>query len=828
MKIYKNNFLNEIVYPIGGIGTGSIGISGDGCIVDPEFFGRPNRESLFGNTGIFVKAEQNGKVIDWRKLSGDSDKNLSGILFDDFGNGKSRGGYGFRHFSNTSFTSKFPFVNLKFNDNHFPADISFESYNPFIPSDDMNSSIPVAVFNFKFKNTTNHKTKYTVAFCLSALEGNRGKVIDKKIGDLTVLTLTGSEEKNKNDISISTDNDDVAIQHYWDRGAWFAPKTMFMNDFSKSGKIADRVYDTLEFGDTGVLTASVEIEAHCVKEIHFYLGWYIPKIKAYWEKGKPLIKQYYAKNFIDSIDVVNYYYKNKARLYSQTKAFSDCLFSSTLPKSVLECINRNLCILKSSTCLRLYDGSFWAWEGVFRKEGSCMGTCQHVWGYVNALAFLFPKLSKGVRTNELKNSLEDNGLLHFRMPITRNYKWNTFACVDGQMGEVFKCFREWRLSGDTKWLKTQWQKIKKILEYAWSKENTHRWDIDKTGVISGRQHHTLDLELFGVNSWLTGYYLLALNCASIMADFLGETDKANEYRNLYIEGKDKLDKITFNGKYYVQNVDISSPDVLSDYFENAKDNLYWDEHSKQIKYQIANGCGIDQVVVDMHAHILGVESMYYFEHKKSALQYIYDNNFISMREHNNPCRVFAANGEKGTVMVSFPNDKPNLPILYAEEFMAGFEYSFAINLIICGLEKQALEIVESINDRYDGKKRNPFAEIECGASYSRSLACYSFLPVYSGFYFDLPNKTIGFNPYNSGKFFWSADNVWGQVIIDEQKVEIKVLYGEIELKQFIIKSFIPREIQFNRENIDFIYNDGIVKFKNSLKLKARHKMQFRI
>lgn len=66
--------------------------------------------------------------------------------------------------------------------------------------------------------------------------------------------------------------------------------------------------------------------------------------------------------------------------------------------------------------------------------------------------------------------------------------------------------------------------MKQSLEYAWHPQNPYRWDADKDGVIDGRQHHTLDMELFGPNSWPEGFYLGALNAAAEMADYLGEAD----------------------------------------------------------------------------------------------------------------------------------------------------------------------------------------------------------------------------------------------------------------------------------------------------------------
>ena len=96
-----------------------------------------------------------------------------------------------------------------------------------------------------------------------------------------------------------------------------------------------------------------------------------------------------------------------------------------------------------------------------------------------------------------------------------------------------KTYRDWKISGDTQWLKGIWPKVKKCIEYAWSQDNVDLWDPDKTGVITGRQHHTLDMELFGPNSWLNGFYLGALKAGAEMAEHLGEQDVADDYYILF-------------------------------------------------------------------------------------------------------------------------------------------------------------------------------------------------------------------------------------------------------------------------------------------------------
>ena len=104
----------------------------------------------------------------------------------------------------------------------------------------------------------------------------------------------------------------------------------------------------------------------------------------------------------------------------------------------------------------------------------------------------------------------------------------------------------------------------------------------------------------------------------------------------------------------------------------------------------------------------------------SALRSIYRNYFLeSFRAHFNPCRIYVLNDESGALICTWPEGRarPSVPIPYAEESMHGFEYQAAIHMIMHGLEKEGLDIVTSIRDRYDGEKRNPYNEFECGSNY---------------------------------------------------------------------------------------------------------------
>lgn len=300
-----------------------------------------------------------------------------------------------------------------------------------------------------------------------------------------------------------------------------------------------------------------------------------------------------------------------------------------------------------------------------------------------------------------------------------------------------------------------------------------------------------------------------------MAEYLGEENTAEEYRALFEKGGKTLDK-TFNGEYYEQHIDITDKSLLEKY--SGAEN-YWDNETKQIKYQICSGSGIDQVLADWHTDLVGLPNVFVKEHRKSALEAIYKYNFVKMHDNHNPCRVFACNDEKGVTMFRWPDisKKPKIPVPYSEECMTGFEYAVADNMLQCGMEDKALEIVRAIRERYDGEKRNPWAEMECGASYARAMASYSFLLTYSGFIFDMPKKRIGFKPIKNGRYFWSVDGAWGTVECLTDSYEFTVLYGKIDLESFVTSLKSVSAVLINGNPVDYKTDKGTIAINCALK-----------
>ena len=691
------------------------------------------------------------------------------------------------------------------------------AFNPFIPLNDLDSSIPAAFFEIEVKNTSNYEITYTI--CLVVQNplpvGATINTYEERDGfhliKLSSISVQGDDPDFGN-LTIATDAKEISYQEYWFRGPWFDSLHVYWKDFTSLGKFRNRRYSRPQKGmrDHAVLAAPMKVKPGEIERVRFVISWSFPNCYNYWNPErteKPRIwKNYYAKIFKDSIETAIYCLKNWDRLYKETEKFRNSLFSSTLPPFVIDAISANISILKSPTVLRLEDGSLYGFEGCHPNSGCCEGCCTHVWNYAYAPLFLFPKLDRSMWDLHYKYDQREDGRISFRLqlPLGRGQWEFPHAAVDGQFGSVIRAYAYWKFTGDDEWLKSNWRSIKKSIEYAWADTDEDEWDLNKDGVLEGRQHHTLDMEFFGPNSWLTGLYLAALKAGAEMAEYLGEKSTAEEYLSLFNRGRKWVEEHLFNGEYFYQLIDLKDKSILEKYLPKDPKimEIYWDEEHQEIKYQIGEGCGIDQVLAQWHANICGLGEIFSKEKIRKALKSIYKYNFKkSMRDFFNPCRIFSLNDEAGTVICSWPEGKhkPVIPVPYAEETMNGFEYAVASHMIQEGLIDEGLELAKAVRDRYDGEKRNPWNEIECGSNYSRSMASYVLLLALSGFKFDLVKNEIEFNPprIEDGRFkcFWSTGTGWGIFEIQPNRVAVTLHYGSLKIKTLSLPFIKNRKIE---------------------------------
>lgn len=859
--IYKGAKTSQISFPLGGIGAGCIGLAGNGRLIDWEIFNRPNKGSVNGFSHFAVRAESRGKVLDARILHGNLAPPYQGELhaprFQSFGWGPRREYMtGLPHFADVEFKGEFPFATLTFLDHGFPGAVSLRAFSPLIPLNDRDSSLPAAFFEYAITNSTDEPIDYTVVGVLrNPLPANNLNTVGlHSWGCALHMTSDGVRPgaPSYGDLTLATDahlSSDTAVswQQYWFRGVWFDSLEVYWKDLTAGGRFQNRIYPPERAGENneGLLAVHFSLQPGESKTVRFVITWNFPICENYWKPEQalpegisPTWKNYYATLWEDSQASAQYALTEWKRLFDETHRFKEALFSSSLPPALLDAVSANMAILKSPTVLRLEDGTFYGWEGCHPDAGCCEGSCTHVWNYQQTLPFLFPKLERSMREADYRYNLRPDGGMAFRIQLPLGAGlWNFRPCADGQFGGVLKVYRDWKICGDDDWLRRLWPAVKKSLEFAWHPDNIDRWDPEKTGVLWGRQHHTLDMELFGPNSWLTGMYLAALKAGAEMAEHLGDEAAATEYKEIFAKGKKWADAHLFNGEYYIQRIDLHDRSIIEAFAEDdsvlmggSTLEAYWDEEHQEIKYQIGEGSSIDQVLGQWHASLYGLGEVFDPEQVRKANAAIYKYNFIPvMGEVYNPCRIYALNDEGGLVICAWPPGvtKPTIPAPYSQETMNGFEYAAASHMIMNGLVEEGIVCVEAIRKRYDGERRNPWNEFECGSNYARSMAAYALLNAFSGFQFDMVHHSIGFQPVRlqDGYFrcFWSLDSGWGEFELTPEHASLRLLYGHLIVRTLrvpLISGQIISSVQIGDRTLPFTQTNGGIQLREDVCIQA--------
>ncbi len=831
--VYRGARRQHVAFPLGGIGSGSVSLTGSGRLIDWSIRNRPAIHQHNGYSHFAIKAERDGELIDARVLNGPYEGLATGSpsrrKFDGYGFGANRDSMaGVPHFDDAVFVGRFPVAEIEFIRDAFPGKVRMTAFSPFIPHNDRDTSMPAALFSFAIENDTDAPIDYTVAATLGNYGCDSGVHLFSRSGPLSALHFTsadvGRPQWQRGDLALTTEGDRVEHVDYHVRGQWFDSLSRYWREFARPGPLRERRYEEprptanmFQQPEHGTLARRVRVAPGARAQVRFAITWNYPIGAIYWfNRGgpgepeysgePPTWRNYYATQWADSLASGAEAFRRWGELEGATSAFRDSLFGSSMPSEIIDAVSGTLGVLRSATVIRLEGGELWGWEGQHIGEGSCEGSCTHVWNYQQALAWLFPSLERTLRETEFAYNQLPNGGLTFRQRLPLGSGFDVIGpCADGHFGATIKAYREWRNSGDDAWLSRHWPNIKRSIEYAWSPDNPDRWDPEKTGVLWGRQHHTLDMELFGPNSWLTSMYLAALKAAAEMAVAMGEPEFGAECAGLAKKGGAYVDRVLFNGRYYAQKLALDDRSALEPFDQGRKAGVlrdsfmeaYWSQEYGEIKYQIGGGCLTDQILGQWHADLAGLGDLLPPENVAAALGSIYRENFRpTLRDHFNPCRVYAYEDEAGLIVCSWPkgSEEPATPVPYSEEVWTGLEYMFAAHLIARGFVDQGLTVVRAARARHDGSRRNPWNDIECGSYYARSLSSYALLNAYIGLSFDQRADEIGFAPARAGEgtYFWSAGRGWGEIEFRQRAAILSVKGGELAASRLRLPSLPGR------------------------------------
>ena len=790
-RVFTGPALAMISFPIGGIGAGSIGLGGRGQLRDWEIFNRPDKGNSpnYAFPAIWVEAAGQKPIA--RVLEARIQTPYEGA--DGLG---SRNAPGLSRLEGATFTGEFPLARIDFHDPALPVEVSLEAGTPFIPLDADESGLPVAVLRYRVRNRVASSATVSIAFSIENPVGGN----DSKTRENTAVnkpTIQGLLMKNPGLdaadplqgtfalAALSNAPVRVTMLRGWPAGRWWNSPLLFWDDFSSDGELGP---EAEKAGPVGALCLKREIAAGAEAEYTFLLAWHFPNRtpeRCGWDspKGheKDIIGNWYCTRFPDAWAAAEYAAANLSALQQRTRRFAGAVRETTLPDVVKEAATANLSTLVSTTCFRTADGEFHGFEGANDHQGCCFGNCTHVWNYETATAHLFPAFSRSLRRAAFGYSMDERGGMFFRQYLPDGFQRLSFAAADGQMGQIIKVYIDWQLSGDAAFLNEFWPKAKRAIEFAWIPGG---WDANRDGVMEGVQHNTYDIEFYGPNPLCGIYYLGALRAGEEMARAIGDTASAAEYRRLFENGSQWIDANLFNGDYYIQKIRGWKASEIA---PGLRSSMGADD-PEHPQYQMGDGCLADQLLGQYLADVAGLGPLLKPANIRKALESVYRYNYKAhVYDHDCVARTYVLNDESALLVCDYgKGERPLIPFPYYSEAWTGLEYVAATLLFTHGLAGCGYECATAVRARYDGVRRNPWDEPECGHHYARAMSSWSLMLALSGFRYRGSDRLVSAVPRAKlpwFRSFWSSGTGWGTFSLDEKRFSLSVTEGSLPVRR---------------------------------------------
>lgn len=855
-KVYSGVQTKYIGMPCGGIGAGQVEILGSGkfCFYSEIYnvHHKQNGGTLAGNGYEYINPTVHESVIE----------NNFAIAIQE-GNGEQKV-YALNSdsFDDIHFVGEYPIAKLEYKKRgeKLPLEISSEIFTSFVPHDVRASTNPLVMMKVTFKNNSKSKVKASLAGWMKGVEfADEGGVKYQNVANAT------KEFKSISFTMFPSDADSSVESHKQFGELAIA----ILNKDATIVSTADSAVDILKNrgGDSSAQSAAspygggvyqdIVLSPNEQREITFVLSWYFPNFDAHLYEvvtGGMVYPKHHVPGYVGRIynnwydsaaDVVEYAAKNQRDIYKKTTLFRDTYFDTTMPYWLTNRMIMSVSILAAGNVSIWENGRFYAFEGI----NFCFGTCGHVFNFVDAIARLFPELERSVRLMQDFNPEQafhpTNGRISFRGLGGENeihYRWAS----DSQSGYILKAYREHLMSKDNSFLDSIWERVKLAMAYQIFKDGAEI-GLRPNGVLECEQTFW-DPMWYGPNPYNNTLYLAALKACREMALLQNEPDLAARYNALYMEGRDYMDTVMWNGEYYSHLYPNGIPGkhgifngskLMSEVDRMA--SCYAEAfNSGEPTYFRSDACDANQLWGQNWAFQLGLGDILSQENCEKAAESIFKYTWtpnISTVYDVAPARrrILAAPGEGAMVNAFWPNDpiQPFENTHSKSDVWTGLEYEAACDMINAGRLDDALVVIKAVDDRYDGAKRNPWNEIEGADHYVRSMHAWNIQQCLNGYFYDGPKGILKFNPRLTPecfKSFFSAAEGWGSYSqsYDAGKVNysLELKFGDLHLNKFILPELIPEAeyectVNGKRVNVKYQVKDGeIILDLNGLNLAA--------
>lgn len=819
-RTFAGDRRRAVALPLGGIGTGNLALGGTGALKQWQLHNQGNHLGFAPQSFFALRLSCTEPPLSYRRLlrapalapHGEPAPLVNDEL--DAAAAYARPA-SWAPVRDTTFHGDYPFARIDYADD-WPAEVQLEAYTPFVPLDAEASSLPLASFTFKI---TNRYTQPLHGWLLGTLQNLVGWDGVTPVRDDQCDVLGGNVNRplpvagGGTGMLLTNDALDRADPGYGSMALWTPAAAAALPQFGDADT-ALAFADSLKLVNVTVLDDwSAEAAARDLAELRpvvrgpagpspagrtwaaglavpfglrpgasaelqFVYAWHFPNRLADFDRfgaaqpmpgGPAWIGNHYATVFGGAGDVVEHFAGRQADLLDRTRRWHDAVYGSSLPAVITDVIGAQPSLIRSPTTFRTADGRFYGFEGVLGEStlnwngnigGSCPLNCTHVWNYEQAVAQLFPSLERSMRETDWDVMQAPEGYLPHRVLLPAGgpqlhgvtVGGPARPAVDGMLGTVLKTYREVQRGAGEGWLSRYLPHARRLMDYV-----TGTWDVNGTGVLTGDQPVTHDISLQGPNIFVGGLWLAALRAMQEMTGRSGAAAEAAEFGRRFRAASANYDELLWNGDYYSQK-------------------------SQGHSFDFGDGCLADQLLGQWWAHQLGLGHVLPAEHVRTALGSVVAFNYRrGFRGFEHGYRVFADADDAGLLICTWPRGgRPVVPIRYADEVWTGVEYQVAAHCLFEGMTEEGLRILDGLRGRYDGSRRNPYNEIECGDHYSRAMAGFSVLDAWTGAGYDAQTGLLRIG-LGAERYPLMAGPGWGEVTVAGQSVSFRCLGGEVPL-----------------------------------------------
>ncbi len=596
------------------------------------------------------------------------------------------------------YTGHFPSAKLQYEHPSLPAEVTLETFSPWIPGDVKNSSLPAVYFRLSARNAGPQPISLALFFmgrnlCGDWCVGRRNRISEDR-ESLSLLFSNPSSarlELKRGQMlwNFRKDGWKLSFMESWNavsKNFKFGPGDIALTAwdiFAETGRLPDLRSGGAAAGENrefcGAVSAQTRLAPGQKKDWLFSLAWQFPGES---DGG-------HRRWFSGVSEASGYASRRRDVLEKRTKKFQKAVFSLPFPEWFNDALLTNLAPFFSAT-RHLKNGRF----AFYEAPAICplMGTVDVGFYGSIPLSYFFPELEISQHMQFARAQSPEGyvphdlgrGRLDCPSSGTTNLEWK-----DLNPKFVLMAWRDFLWSGDAAFLKKIYPAAKKAI--VWSLKQ----DADGNGLPDHEgQDQTFDLwDMQGTHPYTSGLLLAALLAAQKMASRFRDARFEALCREAFLKGSASFEKELWNGRFY------------------GKDY-----------------CALSQLNGQWYADLLGLGSIADDRRIRKALHSI----LISNSRHS----------RFGLVNSVLPDGRLDVSNDHARNVWAGMNYAFLSLALMRGFPlENLLEHAQRIWNNTVTRQKNPWNQPDTvdsksgryvfGDAYYRNMAIWSIPIAYS-------------------------------------------------------------------------------------------------